>query len=746
MSPGCSTGETEMGDAPLGWGDPVDAGVARHFSGESIEQAPRWTAAESPRFVLVSEPVRQRSVDKAAVLPDGRVVLVYSVSRSDSTLLHFFDPASGEEARTIAPKGPDGETLAWGHSFVAIHDRDIILMVDNRPRARRGGADIWYADRIGDLTQPASYVGNNGALVGVFPDGSLVTMPHSRLADTTFVFSVVAVRPAPAGAEPSDSLAETLPFTVAAPADPAGFYTPPWGHLPDRASAVAGDTIWIVPTERPELLAVHRSGRVLLKVGWEAGDRSISPAADGIWAGAERFPAAVVLRIGTDGLIYVQRWAARNDVPYPGPEWLVFSPIGELVARLDIPLGWRVLAFGNRAVVVGVTSAETGLGEVRVYGLEPGPTAPLPAQAAQDRDARVSPCPRAEERTFPIGSVTRVAEEKPPCRIRFRETGIRLDAVADGSRPDPGRTVLVDSNGRFITANATGWDATISVWDSRGRYLSSFGREGEGPGELTQRGMLTMFIDGRDNLHVRDGAFAWSVFSPRHEFLRRVPANMMGGLPGTTVILDDGSALASDRRGDAGRFFRVVDSTGALQRSFGQVEAGSFWLGREIAHAGGETFWAAPPEEGAEAYILEEWGIDGELRRTLRREASWWRWRGNAEISPAVRQLHQVRGGLLYVMLRRPTDEYVKQFTSDGNRRIDQRELRERRDAGVEGVVEIIDTRSGELLASEVYSGAELREILPRHLFRGSLRGYRYRVGDDGLPFVEIVEVQLVPG
>ena len=30
-------------------------------------------------------------------------------------------------------------------------------------------------------------------------------------------------------------------------------------------------------------------------------------------------------------------------------------------------------------------------------------------------------------------------------------------------------------------------------------------------------------------------------------------------------------------------------------------------------------------------------------------------------------------------------------------------------------------------------------------LFRGSLRGYRYAVGDDGLPFVEIVDVELVP-
>ena len=110
-----------------------------------------------------------------------------------------------------------------------------------------------------------------------------------------------------------------------------------------------------------------------------------------------------------------------------------------------------------------------------------------------------------------------------------------------------------------------------------------------------------------------------------------------------------------------------------------------------------------------------------------------------------MRQLHLARNGLLYVMLRRPTDEYVKQFTSGGNRAADPRELRERRDIGIEAVVEVIDTRTGELLAASVYAGRQVREILPRHLFRGSLLGYRYKVGDDGLPFVEIVEVRLVP-
>ena len=230
--------------------------------------------------------------------------------------------------------------------------------------------------------------------------------------------------------------------------------------------------------------------------------------------------------------------------------------------------------------------------------------AATPSSAAagrQERDPQASHCPRKAARAFPDGSVTRIGEGRTPCRIRFRETGIRLEAEPDGSRPDPGRTVVVDSNGRFIVGDAIGWDATISVWDSRGRYMSFFGREGEGPGELIQRGMLSLFMDAHDRLHVRDGAFAWSVFSPEHDFVRRVTAYVMGGVPGSTVILDDGSALASDRRGDPGRYFRVVDSTGALLRTFGPVEPGSPWLERLITHVGGDAFWAAPAEDGSDA-------------------------------------------------------------------------------------------------------------------------------------------------
>ena len=195
----------------------------------------------------------------------------------------------------------------------------------------------------------------------------------------------------------------------------------------------------------------------------------------------------------------------------------------------------------------------------------------------------------------------------------------------------------------------------------------------------------------------------------------------------------------------------MVDSKGPLTRTFGTAGDRPSGDGlRRISHAGGDTFWAGPGEEGADAYVLEEWGSDGTLLRTLHRDVSWYRWRGQSEISPQVGMLHVARSGLLYAVVFRPTEEYVKEYERVQRglgAGVDFRELQaqeERMEAAMEVVVEVIDTRSGELLASDPYMWPEARDIIPRGLFRGSLRGYRYQESEGGLPFVEIVSVELV--
>lgn len=186
---------------------------------------------------------------------------------------------------------------------------------------------------------------------------------------------MLLVEPVPAGVPLAQAGRPQPVFEAAVARDPAAdrpvhFF---WAHDPRWATAVAGDTIWTVPTERPELVGVHRSGEVLLKVEWEAGDRTIpADASDEVreaLRGLERFPAARRLLVGTSGLVHVQRVVWWGGRPHIGPEWLVFGPAGELVARLDIPPRLDVLAFGPGSLVVKARS-EAGVVEIRVHMLK----------------------------------------------------------------------------------------------------------------------------------------------------------------------------------------------------------------------------------------------------------------------------------------------------------------------------------------------------------------------------------------
>ena len=373
---------------------------------------------------------------------------------------------------------------------------------------------------------------------------------------------------------------------------------------------------------------------------------------------------------------------------------------------------------------------------------------PVLATGGEEDAHRHSPCPRQTPRDVARGTVTKIEDEKPPCRFIFRETGIRLEAVTDGSRPDPGRTVVVDSDGRFYSTNAPGFQSVISVWDPGGEYLTSFGRVGEGPGEFSDRGNLTLFIDDENNLHVRDGGPSWSVFSPDHEFMRRVSIKVGGMLASerNTVILDDGRALTGDDYGSDRRdHFRVLNPDGTLERAFGPVKDEvardrARPVERAIAYGGGGSFWAGPVYEDGKGYVVEEWGTDGALRRALRRDVSWYGWRGDRRTSPGVIRLHIGEDGLLFVVVWRPSEEYLEAMKK--GRRLTRKE----RDLVTESVFEMIDTRSGELLASEVHSVARSRELFRRPLVRGAgaMRAYRYQEGEDGLPFVDIIAVELV--
>jgi len=115
-----------------------------------------------------------------------------------------------------------------------------------------------------------------------------------------------------------------------------------------------------------------------------------------------------------------------------------------------------------------------------------------------------------------------------------------------------------------------------------------------------------------------------------------------------------------------------------------------------------------------------------------------------------VRSLHVTEDGLLYVQLWRPTSKYVeaiKRFKDraehGGGWTAAMEEMDELAESLTNIIVEVIDVNAGELLASATYPMGEAMQgdpLLPQGFFRNELTGYVYHVGEDGLPYVEIIE------
>ena len=366
--------DAEPGEAPLGWGGQIEARAERYWSSAGMDSAQRWTVADAPAFAALPDSLDagsgrrgRRDISHGALLPDGRVVLLYRQLTPDPVLLHFLDPATGAESRIPAPRDDDGRALNWSFFRMAVSDGGLVLGGGNERRGRSGGLDLWYADLSGTFQRPPSLAGVDGTLVGVLPDGSLVANESCRgpnAAGELLLCSTVAVR----AGDPAH-----IVFTGGLLIDPGRPGNSPAGlaHFHFTTIVVAGELIGVAPTERPELVAVDRSGDVHLKIEWDGGDRSLPPEARD-YMGVERFPAVADLKLGTDGLLYVERptlqGTGAQDTGGPrGSEWLVFSQEGELVARLNVPRGLRVLAFGNGAVL-SVARAD---GEVRVYEVRP---------------------------------------------------------------------------------------------------------------------------------------------------------------------------------------------------------------------------------------------------------------------------------------------------------------------------------------------------------------------------------------
>ena len=354
-----------------------------------------WALSEIPIGVVVPDTAEtrdgqlaQRKAISGAVLAGGGVVLLLA-DRSGLTRVIVAD---ADLQRIMDADDPDGihhnriPTMSpgWGHSWIEggkayLSGRraslgDFVLELE-RGVGRRGPLEILQMDPDGRFTGPPMLIpGIEGVWHGVFSDGSLLlagSFQNVPGVDSVIASPLRIVRAPTESAAPGGRVSQPVLFTTGVLRDRRRRRWPsplPFAHNAGRTVAVTDDTIWVVPSERPELLALDRSGEVLLRIEWDAGDRTV-PAGLPDWAGLERFPAASALVAGSDGRIYVQRWSVQRGYPVPGPEWLVFSPSGDLLGRVDIPRSLRVLAFGPNSALVQGTN-DSGVDEVRLHALE----------------------------------------------------------------------------------------------------------------------------------------------------------------------------------------------------------------------------------------------------------------------------------------------------------------------------------------------------------------------------------------
>ena len=266
------------------------------------------------------------------------------------------------------------------------------------------------------------------------------------------------------------------------------------------------------------------------------------------------------------------------------------------------------------------------------------------------RDARESPTPveivaeRPEEECSsfddvgaapsPSSAFTEVTLDQDrefPCRVVAVESPLQLRPSLDGTRPDPfWYTLARDSQGRIYSGGTpqTG-HGTVLVWTPDGQFEGTLGRPGQGPGELSARGILGHIAVGRgDSLFVKDDA-RWSVFDGSHRFARVVsgPAIRVRYGRQSTRLLPTGEFLIAEPAsgGAADRWFHIADAEGNWVRSFGPKQASSLPEGpyRALAFDGDSTFWAAPPNGAPDGYVLEQWTTGGRLLRTITRDVGW---------------------------------------------------------------------------------------------------------------------------
>lgn len=218
-----------------------------------------------------------------------------------------------------------------------------------------------------------------------------------------------------------------------------------------------------------------------------------------------------------------------------------------------------------------------------------------------------------------------------------------------------------DSQGNYIMAPVQG-DGLIAVFGPDGRYLSSYGRIGGGPGEFATDIPLLIEVGDGDVLYVID-PLNLHTLAPRAESSldqERMPVAALGEV----VVLESGIAVeATVRTEDGMTTIQLLRDDGTIVQSIGPTESG----GEPGAESGvrralgrsndGKDVWSAPVGR----LRITRYGPDGEARARIERTSGLFQSSSGrrpgapflAPVRPAVSGIVHDGDGLLWVAITR---------------------------------------------------------------------------------------------
>ncbi len=300
--------------------------------------------------------------------------------------------------------------------------------------------------------------------------------------------------------------------------------------------------------------------------------------------------------------------------------------------------------------------------------------------------------------------VVRISSEPRLCEIVLDEV-LRLGALDDpGTIGFPAPITRVES-GDFVVASLQNGPEML-VYDSRGRYRESFGRSGEGPGEFMEPGfgMLRPLPGG--------GVL---VLDPLRRRITRLSATWafesstdLGGILATNVMrLASGSGYVlagwgRTEESERTEITRVIDLDGDVVETIAVVPTAdrmrSFFFS-PLATDGEGRVWRALPTE----YAVEAWDPAGPgVVVRLEGRPDWFTpgppAEGYPEEAPAASVIDGLRyeGGLLWITTIVADDNW-REAVADPVPFVPL-EL----NGMMDGVVEVIDVRTGQLVARTV--------------------------------------------